>query len=91
MILKLLNDFMHFIQVRGLILRLYPDGGYEGLSVNESAGVLALKSASRVRNHDLEEMNEVNINPPILLVQIIAYVTEYPTIHIFTHSVNHSM
>ena len=83
MILKLLNDFMHFIQVIGLILRLYPDGGYEGISVNESAGILALKSASRIRNHNLEEMNEAKIEPPIILVQIIVCVNEYPTMHFF--------
>ena len=39
--------------------------------MNESAGVLALKSASRVRNHVLEEMNEAKIKPPIILVQSI--------------------
>ena len=60
---------------------IYPDGGYEGLSVNESAGILALKSAYRVRNDVLEEMNGVKINPPIIPVQIIVCVNDYPTMH----------
>ena len=62
---------------------IYPDGGYEGLSVNELAGILALKSEFRVRNHVWEEMNEVKINPPIIPVQIIVCVNEYPTMHFF--------
>ena len=60
---------------------IYPDGGYEGLSVKKLAGILALKSASRVRNHVLEEMNGVKINPPIIPVQILMCVNEYPTMH----------
>ena len=60
---------------------IYPDGGYEGLSVKKLPGISAFKSASRVRNHGLEEMNEVKISPPIIPVQILVCVNEYPTMH----------
>ena len=74
-------NILYFLFSRSIVSMIYTDGGYEGLSVNDLAGILTLKSASRVRNHVLEEMNEVKINAPIIPVQIIVCLTEYPTMH----------